>query len=34
VYVATFQQETVLANGQHVKNAQGDQPALVIYGLR
>jgi hypothetical protein len=34
VYVATFQQETVLANGTHVKNPQGDQPALAIYGPR
>jgi hypothetical protein len=36
VYVATFQQEAILANGVHVK-AQGagvDQPALAIYGLR
>jgi len=36
VYVATFQQEAILANGTHVQ-AQGqgvDQPALVIYGLR
>jgi len=36
VYVAAFQQETILANGVHM-NAQGqgvDQPALVIYGLR
>jgi len=34
VYVATFQQETVLANNNHVKTPDGDQPALVIYGLR
>ena len=33
VYVATFQQETILANGKHVKTDGGDQPALVIYGL-
>jgi len=32
VYVVTFQQETVLANGKHVKTDGGDQPALVIYG--
>ncbi len=32
VYVATFQQETVLATGAHIKTAGGDQPALVIYG--
>ncbi|MFC5865319.1 hypothetical protein ACFPT7_23640 [Acidicapsa dinghuensis] len=34
VYVATFQQETILANGNHVKAPNGDRPALVIYGLR
>ena len=34
VYVATFQQETISANGTHTKNTQGDQPALVIYGPR
>jgi hypothetical protein len=34
VYVATFQQETVLANNKHVKTEGGDQPALVIYGKR
>lgn len=34
VYVATFQQETVLANNKHVKTEGGDQPALVIYGPR
>lgn len=34
VYVATFQQEFVTANGTHVKAQGGDQPALVIYGLR
>jgi hypothetical protein len=34
VYVATFQQETVTANGTHIKNPQGDQPALAIYGPR
>ena len=34
VYVATFQQETISANGTHSKNAQGDQPALAIYGSR
>jgi hypothetical protein len=34
VYVATFQQETVTANGTHLKNTEGDQPALVIYGPR
>jgi hypothetical protein len=33
VYVAVFQQETVLPTGVHVKPAVGDQPALVIYGL-
>ncbi len=33
VYVATFQQETILANGTHIKPAIGDQAALVIYGL-
>ncbi len=32
VYVATFQQETVLATGAHLKTNGGDQPALVIYG--
>ena len=34
VYVATFQQETVLANNKHVKTVGGDQPSLVIYGPR
>lgn len=34
VYMATFQQETILANGNHTKALHGDQPALVIYGLR
>jgi hypothetical protein len=34
VYVATFQQEVVLATGAHIKAEPGDQPALVIYGLR
>ena len=34
VYVATFQQEIVEANQKHVKATGGDQPALVIYGLR
>jgi hypothetical protein len=34
VYVATFQQETILANNQHTKTVNGDQPALVIYGQR
>jgi hypothetical protein len=34
VYVATFQQEIVEANQTHVKAVPGDQPALVIYGLR
>ncbi len=34
VYVATFQQETVLANNKHVKTDGGDQPSLVIYGPR
>lgn len=34
VYVATFQQEIVEANGKHVKADPGDQPSLVIYGLR
>jgi outer membrane protein assembly factor BamB len=34
VYVTTFQQEIVEANGKHVKAVPGDQPALVIYGLR
>ncbi|HTP34255.1 MAG TPA: hypothetical protein VMJ75_18885 [Candidatus Acidoferrales bacterium] len=33
VYVATFQQETVLPTGTHIKANIGDQPALVIYGL-
>jgi outer membrane protein assembly factor BamB len=32
VYVATFQQETILVTGAHIKAAVGDQPALVIYG--
>jgi hypothetical protein len=32
VYVATFQQETILATGAHLKTTVGDQPALVIYG--
>jgi hypothetical protein len=34
VYVATFQQETVLANNKHVKTMDGDRPSLVIYGPR
>ena len=34
VYVATFQEETVTQDGVHHKAANGDQPALVIYGLR
>jgi hypothetical protein len=34
VYVGTFQEEIVSANQTHSKNPQGDQPALVIYGLR
>jgi hypothetical protein len=33
VYVATFQQETVLSTNAHIKTVGGDQPALVIYGL-
>lgn len=32
VYVGTFQQETVLSTGAHIKTINGDQPALVIYG--
>jgi hypothetical protein len=32
VYVATFQEETVLSTGAHIKANVGDQPALVIYG--
>jgi hypothetical protein len=32
VYVATFQQETILVTGAHIKATVGDQPALVIYG--
>jgi hypothetical protein len=32
VYVATFQQETILSTGAHIKTNIGDQPALVIYG--
>ncbi len=32
VYVGTFQQETVLSTGAHIKTNVGDQPALVIYG--
>jgi hypothetical protein len=34
VYVPTFQQEAVLHDNTHVKATGGDQPALVIYGLR
>jgi hypothetical protein len=34
VYVATFQQEFVTANGTRLKAQGGDQPALVIYGPR
>lgn len=34
VYVATFQQETVGNDGIHRKAQGGDQPALVIYGIR
>lgn len=34
VYVATFQEEIVTAHGRHLKDPQGDPPALVIYGLR
>jgi hypothetical protein len=34
VYVAAFQQETVLEDGRHIKTTNGDQPALVIYGMR
>jgi hypothetical protein len=33
VYVATFQQERI-DNGAHKKMDGGDQPALVIYGLK
>jgi hypothetical protein len=33
VYVATFQQERI-DNGVHKKAVGGDQPALVIYGLK
>jgi hypothetical protein len=33
VYVATFQQERI-DNGVHKKAEGGDQPALVIYGLK
>jgi hypothetical protein len=34
VYMATFQQETITASGQHIKTPNGDQPSLVIYGPR
>jgi len=34
VYVATFQQETILASGRHVPAPNGDRPALVIFGPR
>jgi hypothetical protein len=34
VYVGTFQSEFVDANGRHMKNPNGDQPALAIYGAR
>jgi len=34
VYVATFQREIVGTNRIHSKAAHGEQPALVIYGLR
>jgi len=35
VYVATFQEETIrTADGIHLNMTGGDQPALVIYGLK
>jgi hypothetical protein len=34
VYVATFQQETILEDGRHIQTPDGDQPSLVIYGPR
>jgi len=34
VYVATFQEESVSDDGTHKKAEDGDQPALVIYGLK
>jgi len=34
VYVAAFQEETIRADGVHLKRAAGDQPALVIYGAK
>jgi hypothetical protein len=34
VFVATFQQENITAEGLHLKNPNGERPALVIYGLR
>ena len=34
VYVAAFQEETIRADGVHRKRADGDQPALAIYGSK